>query len=151
MSTVFLNAKFKMVATGTPIENHLGELWSLFRFINPGLLGSLDSFNKRFAGPIEAQDDKLARQHLKRLVQPFILRRLKTEVLTELPPRTEITITVPQSAEEKVFYEALRRQAIEILAASDDKPGQQQLRVLAEIMRLRRACCNTQLEINSDC
>ncbi|MEO0443650.1 MAG: DEAD/DEAH box helicase, partial [Pseudomonadota bacterium] len=143
-----LKGNFKMVATGTPIENHLGELWSLFRFINPGLLGSQDSFNQRFANPIENQQDKIARQQLKRLVQPFILRRLKTEVLTELPPRTEITISVPQSQEEAALYEALRRQALEKLAnSSQDNSGQQHLKVLAEIMRLRRACCNPRLVI----
>lgn len=141
-----LQGNFKMVATGTPIENHLGELWTLFRFINPGLLGSQDSFNQRFAHPIENQQDKLARQQLKRLVQPFILRRLKTDVLTELPPRTEISINVPQNKEEAALYEAMRRQALEKLANnSEENPGQQRLKVLAEIMRLRRACCNPRL------
>ena len=141
-----LQGDFKMITTGTPIENHLGELWTLFRFINPGLLGSLNSFNKRFAVPIENKQDTHARQHLKRLVQPFMLRRLKSEVLSELPPRTEITINVPLSHEETTFYEAVRRQAIDKLANADNnQPGQQQLRILAEIMRLRRACCNPKL------
>ena len=142
-----LNAGFKLVTTGTPIENHLGELWTLFRFINPGLLGSLESFNKRFAGPIENHQDSLAGEHLKRLVQPFILRRLKTDVLNELPPRTEITISVPLSQDERAFYEALRRQAVENLTEKnkDEKPGSKQLKALAEIMRLRRACCNPRL------
>ena len=75
-----LNAEFKIALTGTPVENHLGELWSLFNFLNPGLLGSLSSFNERFAGPIELQRDQVAKQRLKRLVRPFMLRRLKTPV-----------------------------------------------------------------------
>ncbi|MFT6387416.1 MAG: superfamily II DNA or RNA helicase [Cellvibrionaceae bacterium] len=144
-----LKAKFKMVTTGTPIENHLGELWSLFCFINPGLLGSLDSFNSRFANPIQNQQDKLARQHLKRLVQPFILRRLKADVLPELPARTEITINVSPSKEEQIFYETLRRKALQNLTEKKGNSGQQQLKVLAEIMRLRRACCHPKLVLKN--
>jgi superfamily II DNA or RNA helicase len=148
-----LQGKFKIVATGTPIENHLGELWNLFRFINPGLLGSLDDFNLRFANAIErsgtAPSEKLlqrnTRLQLKKLIQPFILRRLKRDVLTELPSRTEITLQVELSSAEMAFYEALRQQAIAKLTDSDAPPGQKHLQVLAEIMKLRRACCNPQL------
>jgi SNF2 family DNA or RNA helicase len=92
-----LQADFRIITTGTPIENHLGELWSLFAFINPGLLGSLDVFNSRYATPIERDNNPQVRQQLKNLIAPFILRRLKSEVLTELPPRTEITLTVELS------------------------------------------------------
>jgi superfamily II DNA or RNA helicase len=148
-----LQGKFKIVATGTPIENHLGELWNLFRFINPGLLGTLDDFNLRFANAIErsgdAPSDKLrqrnTRLQLKKLIQPFILRRLKRDVLTELPSRTEITLQVELSPAEMAFYEALRQQAIAKLTESDAPAGQKHLQVLAEIMKLRRACCNPQL------
>jgi superfamily II DNA or RNA helicase len=148
-----LQGKFKIIATGTPIENHLGELWNLFRFINPGLLGSLDDFNLRFANAIErsgdAPADKIrqlnARLQLKKIIQPFILRRLKQDVLTELPSRTEITLQVELSPAEMSFYEALRQQAIAKLTDSDAPPGQKHLQVLAEIMKLRRACCNPEL------
>jgi SNF2-related domain/Helicase conserved C-terminal domain len=148
-----LQAGFKIIATGTPIENHLGELWNLFRFINPGLLGSLDDFNTRFANAIErsgeAPADKLrqknARLQLKKLIQPFILRRLKQDVLTELPSRTEITLQVELSKPELLFYEALRQKAIAKLTDNDAPPGQKHLQVLAEIMKLRRACCNPKL------
>ncbi|WP_255210787.1 SNF2-related protein [Methylogaea oryzae] len=95
-----LQGEFKLITTGTPVENHLGELWNLFRFINPGLLGSLESFNRRFAAPIE-RGDKEARHRLKRLVQAFVLRRLKSDVLDELPSRTEITLTVELSEQER--------------------------------------------------
>ena len=87
-----LQGEFKLITTGTPIENHLGELWNLFRFINPGLLGSRERFNQRFAYAIEKNKDKQARQQLKKLIQPFLLRRTKNQVLTELPSRTEITL-----------------------------------------------------------
>lgn len=140
-----LTGGFKVLTTGTPIENHLGELWNLFRFINPGLLGSLDKFNQRFATPIERHQDKQARLRLKKLIQPFMLRRTKTQVLDELPSRTEITLHVELSGEEKALYEALRRDAIAKLTNTDAKAGAKHLQVLAEITRLRRMCCNPKL------
>lgn len=141
-----LRGDFKIVATGTPLENHLGELWTLFHFTNPGLLGSLEQFNQRFAGPIERRQDAEARAQLRRLIQPFILRRTKSQVLAELPSRTEIVRQVDLSAEETALYEALRREALERLAAIDDAPGgQKHIKILAEIMKLRRACCHPQL------
>ncbi|HEY9645002.1 MAG TPA: DEAD/DEAH box helicase, partial [Chroococcidiopsis sp.] len=140
-----LQGGFKLLTTGTPIENHLGELWNLFRFINPGLLGSLDHFNQRFANPIERYGDKQARQQLKKLIQPFMLRRTKNQVLQELPSRTEILLQVDLTAEETAFYEALRRDAIAKLSESDATAGAKHLQVLAEIMKLRRACCNVRL------
>jgi SNF2 family DNA or RNA helicase len=153
-----LQGGFKLIVTGTPIENHLGELWNLFRFINPGLLGSLESFNERFGYAIaegrsstneHASEDRNPRNQLRKLIQPFILRRLKHQVLTELPSRTEITLQVELSAEEMAFYEALRQQAIVKLSESDAPAGQKHLQVLAEIMKLRQACCNPKL-ISSD-
>lgn len=140
-----LQGGFKILTTGTPIENHLGELWNLFRFINPGLLGSQEQFNQRFANPIERNQDKQARNRLKKLIQPFILRRTKTEVLDELPARTEITLQVELSTQEMAFYEALRREAIAKLSEPSVDGGAKHLQVLAEIMKLRRACCNTRL------
>ena len=144
-----LQGEFKMIATGTPLENHLGELWNLFRFINPGLLGSIEQFNLRFAGPIEkAQDHRAevgARNRLRRLIQPFILRRTKAQVLSELPPRTEITLEVDLSKEESALYESLRRAALENLATVEGPAEKKSIQILAEIMKLRRACCNPQL------
>lgn len=140
-----LNGAFKFITTGTPIENHLGELWNLFHFLNPGLLGSLQQFNEKYATPIEKYRDLTRRKQLKRLLQPFILRRTKAEVLEELPPKTEITLTVDLSDEEKALYEALRRRAIDNLAEMEAKPGERYLKILAEIMRLRRACCHPKL------
>ena len=140
-----LQAGFKLIMTGTPLENHLGELWNLFRFINPGLLGSLEHYNQRFAGPIERDHSTEARYQLKKLIQPFILRRTKTQVLQELPPRTEIPIYVELSPEETAFYEALRRDSLATLVGGDSAPGQKHLQILAAITKLRRSCCNTRL------
>ncbi|MDF5724406.1 MAG: DEAD/DEAH box helicase [Rhizonema sp. PD37] len=140
-----LNGDFKLITTGTPIENHLGELWNLFRFINPGLLGSFDSFNQRFAIPIEKFQDQFLRSKLKKLIQPFLLRRTKNQVLEELPSRTEILLHVELSREEMAFYEALRREAISKLTETEATAGHKHLQVLAEIMKLRRACCHPSL------
>ena len=139
-----LRGEFRLITTGTPVENHPGALWNLFRFMNPGLLGSLESFNRRFAGPIE-YGNKDARTRLKRLVQPFILRRLKSQVLDELPPRTDIQLDVELSEAEQAFYEALRREVVAHLDDGEAARGGKQIKVLAAIMKLRRACCHSSL------
>ena len=139
-----LKAKYRLITTGTPIENHLGELWNLFHFINSGLLGSFKQFNSRFGIPIEKHHDRTARRQLKKLIRPFMLRRIKSQVLDELPPRTEVTLRVEMKKSEMMFYEAIRQQALENIESSDPKAGRH-LQILAEIMRLRRACCNPKL------
>lgn len=141
-----LKAGFRIATTGTPVENRLDELWNLFRFLNPGLLGSHQAFSERFGTPIERDQNKAARTLLKKLIRPFILRRTKSQVLEELPPRTDILQRVELSTEEAAFYEALRRKALETLQGGEEQgPGERQIRILAEIMRLRRACCNPAL------
>jgi hypothetical protein len=139
-----LKSRFKLITTGTPLENNLGELWNLFRFINPGLLGTISQFNKRYAGPIEKEKDRDSQKRLKKLVSPFILRRLKSQVLDDLPPRTEINLQVALSDEESAFYESLRRDALSKLERQEGTSNRQ-IQILAEIMRLRRACCNPAL------
>lgn len=140
-----LKANFRMIATGTPIENHLGELWNLFRFINPGLLGSSQQFKERYAAPIEQHDDDQARDRLKHLIRPFILRRLKREVLTELPERTEITHLVEFNEGERAFYDGLREQALQRISEYAELDSEQRFRVLAEITTLRQASCHPAL------
>jgi SNF2 family DNA or RNA helicase len=144
-ASLSLQADFRVVLTGTPVENYLDELWSLFNFLNPGLLGSREGFQKRFAIPIERDRDPEARQALRTLIRPFLLRRTKAAVLSELPPRTEQTIVVEMNETERIFYEALRRQALDNLAELDTQPGKRKIHILAEITRLRRACCNPAL------
>ncbi len=140
-----LQADFRVITTGTPIENHLGELWNLFNFLNPGLLGSLDHFNETYAAPIERFQDNDRRNQLRRLIQPFILRRRKSDVLEELPEKTEVTLTVELSPEERAFYEALRIQAIERIENSAGDPENKRFQILAELMRLRQAACNPRM------
>jgi SNF2 family DNA or RNA helicase len=140
-----LKGNFKIITTGTPIENHLGEFYTLFNFINPGLLGSRERFNERFAIPIEKYQSRDARKRLKKLIQPLILRRTKAQVLEELPPRTEVLLQVEMTPEEAAFYEALRQQALVRLERDDAPASQKHIKILAEIMKLRRACCHPRL------
>jgi superfamily II DNA or RNA helicase len=140
-----LQASFRLALTGTPVENDLTELWSLFNFATPGLLGSREKFQQRFAGPIERDHDASARAALKALLRPFLLRRTKAAVLAELPPRTEQTILIEMEPDERAFYEALRQKALEAIAALDAPEGRRKIHILAELMRLRRACCNPAL------
>ncbi|MDR2086801.1 MAG: DEAD/DEAH box helicase [Dysgonamonadaceae bacterium] len=133
-----LKAAFRIVLTGTPIQNHLGEVWNLFNFTNPGLLGSLQHFTDTFI----KSDDEKTRKYLKKLITPFILRRTKSSVLDELPPKTEIVKKIQLSNEEMAFYEALRRQAIANLTGSDTSGSAKPIQALAEITKLRQASCN---------
>ena len=152
-----LQGDFKLALTGTPIENRLGELWSIMGFCNPGLLGNAEQFVRAFAGPIERDDDPhlkaAASRRLRRLLAPFLLRRTKAQVLTDLPPRTEIVHEVVPGPKERALLEALRQQAQTSVAqaisanASDGagKEGQNQFHVLAALTRLRRAACDPRL------
>ena len=149
-----LTARFRLVTTGTPIQNNLMDLYSLFGFINPGMLGSAEHYRRCFAGPVERDGDAAARARLRRLVAPFVLRRLKTEVLDDLPPRTEIVLHVELSPAEAALYEALRRRAVEDLeklmvqgrgGSAGSGPGDGRLEMLAHLTRLRLACCNPRL------
>lgn len=147
-----LKSDFKLALSGTPLENNLTELWSLFRFINPGLLGNLKRFNARFTVPISKKDDdpvaaKKAYEGLKALIKPFILRRNKHDVLHELPSKTEIDLAISLSNEEMAWYESLRLSAIDTLSqtALVQNAGEQRLRMLAELVKLRQACCAPQL------
>ncbi len=144
-ATQSLQAGFRLALTGTPVENYLDELWSLFSFVNPGVLGSREGFQKRFAKPIERDRDPHARQALRALIRPFLLRRTKAAVLSELPPRTEQTMNVEMAEPERAFYEALRQRSLERIAALDAPEGRRKIQILAEITRLRRACCNPAL------
>lgn len=138
-----LKADFRMVTTGTPIENHLGELWNLFNFLNPGLLGSYQRFTEKYTTPITKNNDNERRQQLRRLIQPFILRRRKEEVLEELPPKTEVTLTVELSDPERAFYEALRQSALEQIEENDGP--NRRFQILAQLMKLRQAACHPQM------
>lgn len=139
-------ADFRLALSGTPVENRLAELWSIMRFCNPGLLGSLSTFTERFGNPIERNRDRDAQRLLRRLVAPFILRRTKTQVLDDLPPRTELVLSVVPDADEAAHYEALRRHLVtEVEALSGAQAGQAHMHILAQLMKLRRAACDPRL------
>src|SRR5262249_33646123 len=125
-----LDAEFRIALSGTPIENHLGELWSLFAVVFPGLLGSWDQFRSRFAVPIERDDDADARAALSRVIKPFLLRRTKQEVARELPPRTQIDVPIALSVEEASLYEDARLAALATLGRSARSDERQRIEVL---------------------
>lgn len=107
-AVIFLKAKYRVALSGTPFENNLGELYSLFRFLNPSMFGTIEDFNKYYSQPIQKENNKELTLELKRKVYPFILRRLKKDVLKELPDKIEQTIFVEMSPEQKEFYEQRR-------------------------------------------
>jgi hypothetical protein len=132
-----LQADFRVATTGTPVENRLDELWSLFKFLMPNLLGTKQRFGERFGDGAGIVD-------LRKLVRPFILRRLKSEVLEKLPPRTDVVWHVEPGAEEASIYEALRLAAAKELEGAASSP-QQRMQVLSWITKLRLACCDPRL------
>ncbi|MFM4825491.1 SNF2-related protein [Aeromonas bivalvium] len=134
-----LDGDFRLALSGTPIENHLGELWSLFTFINPGLLGSLGEFKRRFGKAVKDPEHMAL---LRAVISPFILRRLKQQVLTELPDKTEIVHHISLSAEERQLYEATRREVVQQVQSAD---GRALMHVLSGLTRLRRLCCSPSL------
>lgn len=104
-----LKAEQRIAISGTPIENNLSEIYSLFRFLNPQMFGSLDDFTTRYAAPIQEKHDEDAAEALRRKIFPFILRRLKADVLADLPDLTEQVLTVEMTSEQAKFYEQRRR------------------------------------------
>jgi superfamily II DNA or RNA helicase len=139
-----LEASHRIAATGTPVENHAADLWSIFHFLNPGLLGDWREFRRRFASPIERDASAEAEAELRELVRPYVLRRMKKDVLAELPPITEVEHAVYLSPDERTLYTLLRQQIYEKLYTSHGKQ-QHKFEVLAEITRLRRFCCHPRL------
>jgi SNF2 family DNA or RNA helicase len=138
-----LNARFRVSLTGTPLENRLIDLWSQFHFLNPGLLGSLSSFEERTVRPVERGDaEALAR--LRERIQPFFLRRLKREVAPELPPRTESLLSAELAPEERDLYDALRLAARTDVVAKLERGGSV-LSALESLLRLRQAACHPAL------
>ena len=137
-----LRATHRIILTGTPMQNHLGELWNLFQFINPGLLGTYEQFHQKFIIPIENLQDTDRQQQLQSLVAPFMLRRTKQAVAKELPEKTEITIDVELTEDEMAYYEVIRREAEQRFKEEGD---QLTVNALAELTRLRRTACTPEL------
>jgi SNF2 family DNA or RNA helicase len=142
-----LQADQRVATTGTPVENRLADLWSLYRFLNPGLLGSQAEFEEQFARPIERERRRAARDRLRRLVAPFLLRRTKSSVLAELPPRTDTALSIELDPIEVATYEAVRANILAQLEAERTGSGRR-FALLAGITRLRRAACHPRLVLD---
>ena len=143
-----LRGRHRLALSGTPIENHLGELWSLFEFLNPGLLGSVRSFNRTFASKTTPPE---RREALARALRPLILRRTKEQVAPELPERTELTRYCELEGKQKQQYEELRDHYRDLLLGRVAKNGldKSRMQILEALLRLRQAACHPAL-INPD-
>ena len=137
-------ADWKIALTGTPMENHLGELWSIFHTVAPGVLGSWEQFRRRFASPIEKEQNSDRRQALSQVIAPFILRRSKRDVLKDLPARTETNLMVDLSADERLRYDQMRLAAVTELDQIGDEnlSHDQRFKVLQMLTRLRQLSCH---------
>jgi superfamily II DNA or RNA helicase len=150
-AVVGLDARHRLCLSGTPVENSLSELWSLFEFCNPGLLGDAEWFAHRYTRPIEHQDNDVVRGQrmadLRTQVAPFILRRTKEEVARELPPKTEIVRPVELTGSQRDLYEGLRLAGhAEVRKAIAEKGlGASTLAILDALMKLRQVCCDPRL------
>ena len=142
-----LKARHRLCLTGTPIENHLGEIWSHFAFLMPGMLGSHKDFTKRFRMPIERRQDNERRALLAMRLKPFILRRNKSDVAKELPPKTEIIHHVEFESAQSDLYETLRLTMHEKVRQAVAEKGFSRSRIiiLDALLKLRQVCCDPRL------
>ncbi len=138
-----LQAGFRLTLTGTPVENRLDELWSQFHFANRGLLGGRRDFDERYARPISNGKPGVA-QRLRERIRPFLLRRLKDEVASELPPRTDVVLHCELSAEERAVYDTVRAATLSSVVERLQKGGSI-LAALEALLRLRQAACHPAL------
>ncbi len=140
-------ASHRLCLSGTPVENHLGELWSLFHFLIPGYLGTEDTFTKNFRKPIEDEGDAEKNALLKKRIAPLVLRRTKDQVATELPPKTIMVHLVELHSEQKDLYETVRatmdKRVREAIAARGIE--QSQIVFLDALLKLRQICCDPRL------
>ncbi len=142
-----LRARHRLCLTGTPLENHLGELWSQFNFLMPGFLGDSKRFGKLFRTPIEKHGDPDRSHSLSRRVAPFLLRREKAQVVAELPPKSEIVNQVELGGAQRDLYESIRVALHRKVQQEIDKKGIQrsQIVILDALLKLRQVCCDPRL------
>lgn len=141
-----IQAKTRFALTGTPIENRLGELWSIFDYLMPGFLFTYPAFKKKFEAPIVKEEDQRALRALHRLIGPFVLRRLKTDVLKELPEKLETVVYSMPEKEQKEVYTAHALQLKNYLESMDGAAaGTERMQILAQLTRLRQLCCDPSL------
>ncbi len=141
------NARHRICLTGTPVENHLGELWSLFDFLLPGLLGEEHQFRRRCRRPIEKWGDEYQAERLRRRIRPFLLRRTKQAVAPELPPKTEILRTVELQGAQRELYEDIRLNIYRRVREAVDEKGISRcgILILTALLKLRQVCCDPRL------
>jgi superfamily II DNA or RNA helicase len=142
-----LKARQRLCLSGTPLQNHLGELWSLFDFLAPGFLGGPKSFKSRYRTPIEKHGDIDRQDSLNRRIRPFMLRRTKEEVITELPPKTEIVEPVEMETNQRAIYEAIRLSMHAKVQAAIAQKGlaRSGIIILDALLKMRQACCDPRL------
>ena len=142
-----LHAKHRICLTGTPMENHLGELWSLFNFLSPGLLGNSKQFYRIFRVPIEKQGNIIRQQSLNQRIYPYILRRTKDQVLKELPPKTEVVCPIELPDLQRDLYEGIRLSVEKKLKRVINERGlaNSQIIILDALLKLRQVCCDPRL------
>ena len=142
-----LKSSHRLCLTGTPMENHLGELWSLFHFLMPGFMGTQERFNRLFRNPIEKQGDVDRQQQLHKRIKPFMLRRTKEMVATELPEKTEMIRTIPISGKQRDLYETVRLAMDKKVQDEISKKGfaRSQIMILDALLKLRQVCCDPRL------
>jgi len=142
-----LDARHRLCLTGTPVQNHLGELWSQFHFLMPGLLGDDKQFNTLFRKPIEQRGDVQRKDLLARRVKPFMLRRTKDKVATELPPKTEIVLPIEFDGAQRDLYETVRVAMDKKVRDAIDTKGvaRSQIIILDALLKLRQVCCDPRL------
>jgi SNF2 family DNA or RNA helicase len=147
LAALQLRARHRVCLTGTPMENNLEELWSLFHFLSPGLLGDQRQFKRVFRTPIEKQGDEDRRRLLARRVRPFLLRRTKAEVAAELPEKTEIVETVDLDDPQRDLYESIRVAMDAKVRAEIASKGlaRSHIMILEALLKLRQACCDPRL------
>jgi superfamily II DNA or RNA helicase len=141
-----LRARFRVALTGTPVENRLSELWSIFDFLMPGLLGSYDKFRERYERPIVEDEDAQTVGRLREAVRPFILRRAKADVAQDLPEKIEQVVRAHMGTRQRMLYDAQVQEVRNQVARDDDGSfGSQKFQVLALLTRLRQVCCDPRL------
>lgn len=140
-----INASFRFALTGTPLENHLGELYSIFNLVTPGLLGNTRHFRDHYALPIEKTGNEERREALSGVIRPFLLRRTKSLVAPDLPEKLEVIHPIELSDPERLLYETARREILQGFAESDEPETERRFQILAALTRLRRLVCNPRL------
>lgn len=141
-----ISAGFRLALTGTPIENRLSELWSIFDYLMPGYLYAYSRFRDSYEVPIVQNQDETARKRLQKMIRPFVLRRLKREVLTDLPDKLEENVYARLEGEQQELYDAhVKRLLLSLSDTSEDDFRKGKIQILAELTKLRQLCCDPEL------